>query len=228
MIHFARNFILMNCCVFFIMFVNLNVHSQTIAAKKVENVPVVDGKLDDSPWLQITPIEEFMVAELKTTVPDKTQVFIVYDDSAIYISFRCFQDKSTLIANQTRKDGSFKFEDHVAVYLDTYLDKQRTYGFAVNPLGTQLDEKQGDLGWDGEWSAAAVTEESSWTVEMKIPYQILDMPRSEKQTWGLNLVRRHQSVDRTSTWADTGVNVSEANRFGSLTDIEINPKNITQ
>ncbi|MCY4401998.1 MAG: DUF5916 domain-containing protein [Candidatus Poribacteria bacterium] len=228
MIHFARNFILMNCCVFFIMFVNLNVHSQTIAAKKVENVPVVDGKLDDSPWLQITPIEEFMVAELKTTVPDKTQVFIVYNDSAIYISFRCIQDKSTIIANQTRKDGSFKFEDHVAVYLDTYLDKQRTYRFAVNPLGTQLDEKQGDLGWDGEWSAAAVTEESSWTVEMKIPYQILDMPRSEKQTWGLNLVRRHQSVDRTSTWADTGVNVSEANRFGSLTDIEINPKNITK
>lgn len=228
MIHFARNFILMNCCVFFIMFVNLNAHSQTIAAKKVETAPVIDGKLDDSSWQQITPIEAFLVAELKTTVPDKTQVFIVYDDSAIYVSFRCFQDKSTMIANQTRKDGSFKFEDHVAVYLDTYLDKQRTYGFAVNPLGTQLDEKQGDLGWDGEWSAASVIYESSWTVEMKIPYQILDMPRSEKQTWGLNLVRRHQSVDRTSTWADTGVNVSEANRFGSLTDIEINPKNITK
>ena len=39
-------------------------------------------------------------------------------------------------------------------------------------------------------------------------------------------MRRHQSLDRTSTWADTGVNVSDANEFGSLTNLELNPQNI--
>ncbi len=224
--NFATFQTLLCCFIACFLFMNLTAYSQTIEVKKFETAPVIDGKLDDIPWQQVTPIEKFVVAELETTVPDQTQVYLGFDGTALYIGFRCFQDKSTMIANQTRKDGSFKFEDHVAVYLDTYHDKRRTYGFAVNPLGTQLDEKQGDLGWDGEWTAATIVEESVWTVEMKIPYQILDLPRAEKQTWGLNLVRRHQSLDRTSTWADTGVNVSDANEFGSLTNLEVNPKNI--
>ncbi|RKU07575.1 hypothetical protein C6501_17570 [Candidatus Poribacteria bacterium] len=224
--NFAPFLTLAICFIVCFLLTNLTAYSQTIEVKKFETAPVIDGKLDDIPWQQVPSIEKFVVAELETTLPDKTQVYLGFDGTALYIGFRCFQDKSTMIANQTRKDGSFKFEDHVAVYLDTYHDKRRTYGFAVNPLGTQLDEKQGDLGWDGEWTAAAIVEESVWTVEMKIPYQILDLPRTEKQTWGLNLVRRHQSLDRTSTWADTGVNVSDANEFGSLTNLEVNPKNI--
>ena len=227
MVNLAHKWILLfyciNCC-FFLM--HKNAYSQTIEWQKIEAKLVIDGKLEEKAWQQVTPIETFLVAELKTTVPDKTQVYIVHDDVALYVGFRCFQDKSTMIANQTRRDGSFKFEDHVAIYLDTYHDKQRTYGFAVNPLGTQLDEKQGDLGWDGEWAAAASMADTAWTVEMKIPYQILDLPRTEKQTWGLNIVRRHQSLDRTSTWADTGVNVSDANRFGTLTNIQLDLKNI--
>lgn len=226
MTHFSLTRSLLLSFIVCFLLTNLTAHSQTIEAEKIETAPIIDGKLDDSAWKKVTPIEKFIIAELETTVPDKTQVYIGFDDAALYVGFRCFQDKSTMIANQTRKDGSFKFEDHVAVYLDTYHDKRRTYGFAVNPFGTQLDEKQGDLGWDGEWLAAAIVEESVWTVEMKIPYQILDLPRTEKQTWGLNLVRRHQSLDRTSTWADTGVNVSDANEFGSLTNLEFNLKNI--
>lgn len=226
MTHFSLTRSLLLSFIVCFLLTDLTAHSQTIEAKKFETAPIIDGKLDDSTWKQVTPIEKFIVAELETTVPDKTQVYIGFDAAALYVGFRCFQDKSTMIANQTRKDGSFKFEDHVAVYLDTYHDKRRTYGFAVNPLGTQLDEKQGDLGWDGEWLAAAIVEESVWTVEIKIPYQILDLPRTEKQTWGLNLVRRHQSLDRTSTWANTGVNVSDANEFGSLTNLEFNLKNI--
>ena len=226
MTHFSLSRSLLLSFIVCFLLTNLTAHSQTIEAKKFETAPIIDGKLDDNAWQQTTPIEAFMIAELETTVPDKTQVYLGFDETALYVGFRCFQDKSTMIANQTRKDDSFKFEDHVAVFLDTYHDKRRTYGFAVNPLGTQLDEKQGDLGWDGEWLAAAIVEESVWTVEMKIPYQMLDLPRAEKQTWGLNLVRRHQSLDRTSTWAKTGVNVSDANEFGSLTNLEFNLKNI--
>lgn len=205
---------------------SLNAQSQTIEATKFQTAPTIDGKLDDAAWKQAQPIEAFMIAELETEVPDRTQVYISFDDSALYVGFRCFQDKSSIITNQTRRDGTFQYEDHAAVYLDTYHDRRRTYCFAVNPLGTQRDEKQGDLGWDGEWVAAAVVEESVWTVEMKIMYESLDLPRKEEQTWGLNLVRRHQSLDRTSTWADTGVNVSDANEFGSLTGLAFNPKNV--
>ncbi len=206
------------------MAANLVADSQTIEAVKFQTPPTVDGKLDDDCWQHVTRVDEFKIAELETTVPDKTEVYIGFDDEALYIGFRCFQEEPSMIANQTRRDGSFQYEDHVAVYLDTHHDRRRSYCFAVNPLGIQRDEKQGDLGWNGEWFAAAIVESSVWTVEMKIPFEILDLPQSTKQIWGLNLVRRHQSLDRTSIWADTGVNVSDANQFGTLTHLEFNPK----
>lgn len=212
-------------CIVLFLFTTLKGYSQGIEAIKFETPPIIDGKLDDSTWKNTTPIEAFIIAELEMTVPDKTQVYLGFDDAALYIGFRCFQNKSTMIANQTRRDGSFQYEDHVAVYIDTYHDKLRTYCFAVNPLGTQRDEKQGDLGWDGEWNAASITNETEWSVEMKISFEMLDLPRELKQTWGLNLVRRHQSIDRTSTWADTGVNVTDANRFGTLKNLEFNQMN---
>ena len=215
--------VLLSSMALFIM-VNLVADSQTIEAVKFQTPPTVDGKLDDDCWQRVTVVDEFKIAELETTVPDKTEVSLGFDDEALYIGFRCVQEEPSMIANQTRRDGSFQYEDHIAVYLDTHHDRRRSYCFAVNPLGIQRDEKQGDLGWDGEWFAAAIVESSVWTVEVKIPFEILDLSQSEKQTWGLNLVRRHQSLDRTSIWADTGVNVSDANQFGTLTHLEFNPK----
>ena len=215
--------VLLSSMALFIM-ANLVADSQTIEAVKFQTPPTVDGKLDDDCWQRVTVVDEFKIAELETTVPDKTEVSLGFDDEALYIGFRCVQEEPSMIANQTRRDGSFQYEDHVAVYLDTHHDRRRSYCFAVSPLGIQRDEKQGDLGWDGEWFAAAIIESSVWTVEVKIPFEILDLPQSEKQTWGLNLVRRHQSLDRTSIWADTGVNVSDANQFGTLTHLEFNPK----
>ena len=200
------------------------VHSQNVEAVKFQTSPVIDGNLADDCWQHAMVVDTFKIAELKTTVPDKTEVFLGYDAEALYVGFRCVQEEPSIIANQTRRDGSFQYEDHVAVYLDTHHDRRRSYCFAVSPLGTQQDDKQGDLGWDGEWIAAAIVGPSVWTVEMRIPFDILDLPQSAKQTWGLNLVRRHQSLDRTSIWADTGVNVSDANQFGILTNLEFNPK----
>ena len=215
--------VLLSSMALFIM-VNPIADSQTIEAVKFQTPPTVDGKLDDDCWQRVTVVDEFKIAELETTVPDKTEVYLGFGDEALYIGFRCVQEEPSMIANQTRRDGSFQYEDHVAVYLDTHHDRRRSYCFAVSPLGIQRDEKQGDLGWDGEWFAAAIVESSVWTVEMKIPFEILDVPQSAKQIWGLNLVRRHQSLDRTSIWADTGVNVSDANQFGTLTHLEFNPK----
>ena len=200
------------------------VHSQNVESVKFQTSPVIDGNLADDCWQHAMVVDTFKIAELKTTVPDKTEVFLGYDAEALYVGFRCVQEEPSIIANQTRRDGSFQYEDHVAVYLDTHHDRRRSYCFAVSPLGTQQDDKQGDLGWDGEWIAAAIVGPSVWTVEMRIPFDILDLPQSAKQTWGLNLVRRHQSLDRTSIWADTGVNVSDANQFGTLTNLEFNPK----
>ena len=122
--------------------------SQSIEAVKFQTPPVIDGRLNDNCWKNVTAVDTFKVAELKTTVPDKIEVFLGFDDEALYAGFRCVQDEASIIANQTRRDGSFQYEDHIVIYLDTHHDRRRSYCFAVSPLSTQQDEKQGDLlGW---------------------------------------------------------------------------------
>jgi hypothetical protein len=223
MTHSVPHWLWVSCGVFFLL-TTLAADSQTIHAVKFQHPPLIDGRLDDSCWQQATAIYDFKIAELDTTIKDKTEAYLGIDEEALYVGFRCFQEEPSLIVSQTRRDGTFQYEDHVAVYLDTYHDQRTTYHFAVNPLGTQLDEKHGDLSWDGRWLAAAIIEPSVWTIELKIPFHSLQFPSDVSQTWGLNLVRRHQSLEKTSTWADTGVNVSDANRFGRLTDLKFNQK----
>lgn len=227
LIHFTRHWSSLLSYILCSLLLTLTANSQTIEAVRVQTPPTIDGNLDDACWQNVkVTVDKFKIAELEMTPPDQTQAHIGFDDEALYIGFRCTQDENSIIANQTRRDGSFQYEDHIAVYLDTYHDRIRSYCFAVNPLGIQRDEKQGDLGWDGEWFAAAIVQSSVWSVEMRIPYDMLDVPQTEKQTWGLNLARRHQSRDRTSIWADTGVNVSDANRFGNLTNLTFRPQRI--
>ena len=225
--HFIRHWYFGLSSILCYLLMTFTANSQTIEAVRFQTPPTIDGNLDDACWQNVkVTVDTFKIAELEMTPPDQTQAYIGFDDEALYIGFRCTQDENSIIANQTRRDGSFQYEDHIAVYLDTYHDRIRSYCFAVNPLGIQRDEKQGDLGWDGEWFAAVIVQSSVWNVEMKIPYDMLDVPQREKQTWGLNLVRRHQRMDRTSIWADTGVNVSDANRFGSLTNLTFRPQHI--
>ena len=63
MTNFAPFRLLLLNSIVLILFTNLTAHSQTIEANKFQTVPMIDGKLDDTSWQQITPIETFRIAE---------------------------------------------------------------------------------------------------------------------------------------------------------------------
>jgi hypothetical protein len=198
-----------------------NSTSKKIAAVKIDTPPTIDGKLNDTCWEKAAKVKDFINLERGAAPTDQTEAYMAYDAENLYAAFRCFDSKvENIRANQTRRDDDFKFDDRVDIYLDTYHDRRNAYHFALNPKGTQLDEKYGDLGWDGQWKAATSIKEDGWIAEMAIPFSIMRFSDKPLQTWGINLVRIQRWRDETQGWADTGVNFFLADKFGDLKELQ--------
>jgi len=120
----------------------------------------VDGDLDEPVWQRawtMTLDYEVQPGE-NTPAPVRTEVFVMHDESRLYVGFRAYDpDPSAIRAHLADRDQALT-DDWVGVVLDTFNDERRDYLFAVNPLGVQMDmievESSGGTPWDGIWKSA--------------------------------------------------------------------------
>ncbi len=76
------------------------------------------------------------------------------------------------------------------------------YQFGVNCEGVQYDAKDGVKEWNGKWESATRINDADWTVEMAIPYTVLEMSSSPKkgETWRINFFRSTKENPEKSEW----------------------------
>ncbi len=157
---------------------------------------LIDGKLDEPEWRQpgIThftqrdPIEGAQPTE-------RTEVWVAYDDAALYIAARMYDDSPDSIATQMgRRDASLN-ADELYVGIDSYHDRRSGFYFGVYASGTVVDgtlynDSWDDNSWDGVWDAATRIDSLGWTAEMRIPYSQLRFPKQDQYVWGVNFARQ--------------------------------------
>ncbi len=164
----------------------------------------VDGRLDESIWLQATPITEFTQNDPDEGRPisEPTEVRFLYDDDAIYIG-GWFYDSEPITTRLARRDAFVSDSDFFVVLFDSYHDHQTAYRFATNPSGMKRDEIQsgrrfggsfhgfggGDQSWDPIWEVATSITDDGWFAEIRIPFSQLRFSPDEDQTWGIQLER---------------------------------------
>ena len=174
--------------------------------------PVIDGKLDEDfwtnqgkwsdPFIQVTPYE-------RNISPSPTRVKLFYDSKYIYVGIYCkdaFPEKmNRFIGN--RDDNSVG--DLVSVAFDTYHDYRAAPEFNINLGGNKTDlivtdKLSVNLSWNAVWEGRTHVNlpDSSWTVEMRIPFSQLRYNRvSASDTWGLHvrrIIRRNNEVQNWS------------------------------
>ena len=192
--------------------------------------PRIDGRLDDAAWRGAVPIEDFAQQRpVEGAEPtERTQVFVRYDDDALYIGARMFRKEPRDIARSvTRRDGQGNAE-RLQVTFDTQRDRRTGYAFAVSAAGvrtdfhhSQDDEHRGrENQYDPIWSADAQVDSLGWTAEMRIPFSQFRFPVSDTQEWGFQLDRWLPDKNEDLQWI---VIPSRENgyisRFGTLTGI---------
>lgn len=148
----------------------------TLIAVRTSKPPDIDGKLDDPSWqdakLETSFTQNFPDEAKPPSEP--TELRVLYDDDAIYVSIRCFDSHpDQIVGRLTRRDRDVD-SDKVTVDISSKNDKASAYHFQVNAAGVQLDGirfNDTDMGtdWDGRWYAATSRDAKGWTAELKIP-----------------------------------------------------------
>lgn len=201
-----------------------------LAAKRTTASIKIDGKLDEAAWKEVTPATGFVewrpnfgAIEDNDT---RTEVYLVYDNTAIYIAGYCHERNKDSVSKELVGRDVIGVNDYVGVIFDTYLDKINGFGFYVTPLGEQFDAKYSNTaGEDGSWSAVWDSEsqivQDGWIFEMRIPYSALRFVSKDDQTWGLNITRNRKKTGRQFMWNPVDPKVNGfLNQEGLWTGIE--------
>jgi hypothetical protein len=192
-----------------------------------EQVPVVDGRLNDAVWAAAPVAGDFVQQRPHVGQPasQRTEARVVYDGEAVYVGIRAWDTAPDSIAAQLgRRDVTGLISDYVQVMLDSYHDRRTAFRFAVSPRGVKrdalhYDDNSEDPTWDGVWEAQASMDSAGWSAEFRIPFSQLRYRRSAgEQTWGINFIRDLARGDERSYWSPTPPGQGRfVSQFGTLT-----------
>lgn len=179
----------------------------TVRAVRITEPLRVDGRLDEAVYQTVPAITDFIqnVPTEGALATERTDAWILYDDTNIYIVGRCWDSApaSRWVANELRRDtNQLRQNDHFGALLDTFHDRRNGFFFYVNPLGARADTAVTDEGnnnsdWNPVWEARTGRFEGGWTAELSIPFKSLRYVSGVDHVWGVQLRR---SIRRKNEW----------------------------
>lgn len=182
---------------------------KSITTEKISEPITIDANLNEDAWKNVSIASDFIMFDPDNGRPidvkKKTEVKILYDDQAIYISALLYDDEPSKIMREITERDDFGSSDTFGIYINGYNDGQQDFRFFVTAAGGQVDclatEQLGeDYSWNAIWESKVKITEFGWAVEMKIPYAALRFSNEAQQTWGLNFVREIRRDRQTYTW----------------------------
>jgi hypothetical protein len=174
-------------------------------AVRAEKSPKIDGVLDDEAWKNIAYTNSFTQANPVSGAPVKnpTEVKIIYDNTAIYVSAMLYDNACDSICRQLGNRDEGVNADEFRIVFDTYNTEQDAFVFVVSASGLQGDSKFSDNQYNAVWESAAKINSLGWSVEMKIPFSALRFPNTDEQIWGLQITRNTIRNGEFDQWALT-------------------------
>lgn len=155
---------------FFLPYATAQIHQPLLLVPSTLTVPLIDGKIIDSPWQQAAELTEFVNWSRNSYIKDSATVFICYDDKNIYVAFRNSDPKAgelnKSVSPKGPRDTFLWGRNHAMVgisYKDVYIQ------LMADPKGTMTDWKDNDIKWNGNWQYAATINRSDWSAEFAIP-----------------------------------------------------------
>jgi len=176
---------------------------------RIDEAPVIDGDLGDKAW-QTAPISEPFLTYNPTRgeiLPQRTEIWVAYDDENLYFAFRCHDDEADQIrATITARDGMFS-DDWVGLSMDALGTRQTSYDLFVNPNGIQGDILTSavsgeDLAQDFVWESGGRLTGTGYEVEMRVPLRSLRFRSGQEAAFGIVFWRRVSRLGTSGSWPE--------------------------
>ena len=212
----------------------------TLRAVRLSGPLRVDGQLDEAVYRDVPAISDFIQAEPLSGPPatQKTEAWILFDDEAIYVTFRCWESNpERMIADEMRRDSfNITNQDAVAFAFDTFRDRRNAVVFNVTPLGAFMDgqvtdERSYNGDWNPVWQVRAGRFDGGWTVEARVPFKSLRYDGGDEPVWGVELSRENKWKNEITyitpmprTFAIMGM--MQASQWGTLVGLRVPPSGV--
>lgn len=167
----------------------------------------LDGRLDDAVWRTIPAYDHMTVTQpdLGRRGAHRTHTFIFYTERGLYVGAWNEQPPETLLARQSGRDA-FGSGDYFQVMVDSSGTGQYGYWFIVNlggslADGTLLPERRFRHDWDGPWRGEAAKLADGWSVEMFLPWSMMNMPEASDGSRRMALHVTRDLAGAAERWA---------------------------
>ncbi|WBX77632.1 DUF5916 domain-containing protein [Tenacibaculum ovolyticum] len=222
-----------------ILFISLGIRAQKnnksrkkLNATRVGTPPKIDGILEESVWNNIPVAKDFIMMRPtngeKEPNTHKTEVKLVYDNEAVYVSALMYSPDPSKIPAEFNNRDRIGNSDFFMLMINPNDDGQNPTSFIVTAAGVQADSKvstgREDFNWNAVWESAIKINENSWSVEMKIPYRALRFANRPIQSWGFNFHREVKNINARFTWSHIDNTKGNWTQYDGLVE---NFKNIT-
>ncbi|MGM0621517.1 MAG: DUF5916 domain-containing protein [Bacteroidota bacterium] len=197
-------------------------------ATRTEQVPKIDGKLDDECWQTFGSWEGgFIQQQPNQAKPpsQETEIKILYDDTYLYMAIVCYDNEPGKIRSILgRRDENMG--DMAGIALDSYYDRQTAFEFNVTAAGQKVDlmhlgEYGWDFNWDAVWDGKSYVGDSAWYAEMRVPFSQLRYANNEEHVWGMHVWRWIDRLKEEDQWKLIPVDApAMVYIFGELRGIE--------
>ncbi len=185
----------------------------SISASRISIPPVIDGRLDDEAWRSAGRSDAFReVDPIEGGAPrQRTEVWVAYDDEAVYVAVRCHDtDPGGIVAKTLLPDVDMRSDDRVNFVFDTFHDSRNGYFFQINPVSARSDALIENNAifrreWDTIWYGQARVDAGGWSAEIAIPFQSLTF-RPDDPVWGFEVERIVRRDSQKIRWANHSQN----------------------
>ena len=168
----------------------------------------LDGKLDDAIWTQVPAYDRMTLIrpDRGGTGRYRTQTFIFYTERGMYFGAWNEQPTDSLTPRLAGRDG-WGTGDAYQVMIDSSGEGRYGYWFMVVLGGTLADghlmpERRFSSNWDGPWRGETSEADDGWTVEMFLPWSMIDMPSvaEGERRMGLLITRDLAAINERWAW----------------------------
>ena len=205
----------------------------SLEARRAISPITLDGSLSDDAWTLADSTRGFFYESIPnqgTLSAERTVVRILYDERYLYVGAEMYDSQAdALVSAGMEQDFATQDSDIFGFALDTYLDRQNAFLFAVNPAGAVFDaqafndQQSVNRAWEGEIEVATGIYDWGWVAEIAVPMTTLRFREADgAQSWGINFSRRIRRISEDSNWAALSrqFRVYKMSRAGTLTSLQ--------
>ncbi|UCD61448.1 MAG: carbohydrate binding family 9 domain-containing protein [Flavobacteriaceae bacterium] len=186
--------------------------SRSFVVKKIDNVIIPDGILNEPVWETANSAENFWQYFPLDSVQAKqqTEIKMLYDDKNLYIGIVVYALGRDYAIQSLKRDYRAGNSDNISLIFDTFSDSNNAFLFGINPYGVRReglvsgggqDFRSFTTTWDVKWKGDSKIYETYYTSEMVIPLSSFKFKEGETK-WRFNSYRFDKQSNETSTWVN--------------------------